>query len=317
MTALGRDSNRQESFPPLDHLHGAATTVGRIRVVPICDACVPAPLEDDVTRPKEGWARFQELYPWAFIERDELYWNFHVHAFLLICPGDRLVLVDTGFGDYERFEIWNRWANLRPDKTSEEWLGRVPTEMRIAGFGPSDIDDVVISHLHLDHAGGVASGADDGLSLTFPNARCHLPQRDWEFWASHGGEDIESEIFERYWRGLEGESQVRISQSEIDVVEGVRLVNTPGHTRGHRSVLVTSLDETLLLACDVLHHPFQFAHPEYRGQDDLGEEGIKSRKRVLAEAEAGGCLLSATHFVLPFARARRTDGQLDAAFVAM
>jgi glyoxylase-like metal-dependent hydrolase (beta-lactamase superfamily II) len=107
----------------------------------------------------------------------------------LIESDDRLVLIDTGVGDYhgeqfeERFAVKNQHESVSP---------ALIESLATLGKTPDQITDLVISHLHFDHAGGMAKLEDDKLVPTFPKARLHLHKDHYAYALNPTQRDIGS-----------------------------------------------------------------------------------------------------------------------------
>lgn len=155
----------------------------------------------------------------------------------LIRNADRCILVDTGF-DAQRAQARGR-----------EFL-RCPTEgLRSLGVDPADIDTVVITHLHYDHAGN--------LNL-FPNARFVLQDEEMRFAT---GRHIRhsliqapfelSDVLDMVMHNFAG--RVRFVDGAHDLTEGVRLHHVPGHSMGLQAVTVNTRRGRLCLASDTAH----------------------------------------------------------------
>src|SRR6478752_10138077 len=116
--------------------------------------------------------------------------------------------------------------------------GQLPTGLRAAGVSPAEVTDVVITHFHMDHVGWLF-GTD--AQPTFPNARVWFGAGEWEHFVEGPGEmapHIEAGL-----RAYAGTSVLRPVESEAVVAPGVRAVPAPGHTPGHRAVVVESRGE--------------------------------------------------------------------------
>lgn len=169
---------------------------------------------------------------------------------LLVEAGDRLVLVDAGFGvedmrNPRRLGRDNLLLNLRPDE-SQTALRR----LQHMGFDPRDVSDIVCTHLDRDHAGGLAD---------FPHARVHVSATERDV-ALHPVSRSERERYRRChfahgprwvtyeaaaggrWFGMDGVAELS------GVPGGILLVPLPGHTRGHCGVAVET-GEGWLLHC--------------------------------------------------------------------
>jgi glyoxylase-like metal-dependent hydrolase (beta-lactamase superfamily II) len=265
-------------------MRGASLRLGDVDVITICEGYAPLPLEDEAPGHTVEWSDERAKYPWAF--PDDQNWAWHVHAFLLRTPaGD--VLVDTGSGG---FGPYAPWADADPAAWSQ-----VESEA---------VRHVVLTHLHADHAGG---GVRDDGAPRFPNARYHVHPADWEhFEASPTFRDADGARYDARtaMTPLFESGAVSLDPDDRDVSAGVRVVHTPGHTPGHRSVVVE--DEhagTLLLTGDLLHVPVQIAHPDWvSSHDEDPAEGAASRVRSLGRARDLGWWLGVSHFARPFGR---------------
>src|SRR5438552_11952464 len=146
---------------------------------------------------------------------------------LLLRTGDRLVLVDAGFGDL-----------AGPDAP----IGKLAASLRDAGFGPDDVGVVVMSHGHPDHIGGRTVERGGARVPRYPKARHYLWKSEWEFWTSAGLDDLPEmmrETARMTFPVLEQAGLVDPVGEETDIVPGVRLLTAPGHTPGHAVVAVT------------------------------------------------------------------------------
>ncbi len=91
--------------------------------------------------------------------------------------------------------------------------------------------------------------------------------------------------------------------ADREVMPGIHVVHTPGHTPGHRSVLLEAGDESLLLTGDIVHVPIQAAHPTWRSSHDVDPaRGAASRAAILGRAATRGWLVGVQHFADPFGR---------------
>ena len=195
-------------------------------------------------------------------------WWLHFHSYLV--TGDAgVVLVDAGVGP--------------AGGEAAEWLGvagRLPKLLEKVGVRESDVELVVLTHVHLDHVGWNAEGGRP----RFVNAE-YVVQKD-ELEHVRGGT-----TYERMVRPIEEAGQLRVVDGEAEL-RGMRLLPTPGHTPGHQSVVT----ERALLGGDVLVHPAQARWPEltYVYERDPAR-AVTSRREVLAFAAASGIPIAAAH----------------------
>ena len=108
---------------------------------------------------------------------------------------------------------------------------------------------------------------------------------------------------------LEETGMLDLDPDDREVVPGVRAVHAPGHTPGHRSVIATDGGASLLLTGDLLHVPFQIAHPDWpSGHDRDADRAAASRVALLDRARDGGWSVAVGHFGAPFGRVVREGG---------
>ncbi|HYI99054.1 MAG TPA: N-acyl homoserine lactonase family protein [Thermoleophilaceae bacterium] len=179
-----------------------------------------------------------------------------VQAFLVEHPRAGLVLVDTGFHSavaVDPRQGMGRLGGLVFKDLRMESDEAVPAQLRRLGIDPGDVRVVLLTHLHSDHASGIAQ---------FPDARFLVSSAEWEA-ASHGG--TTDGYFKRQfdhafdYRLLDFESDAADSYSTFgrsyDVFGdgSVRMVFTPGHTAGHCSVVLRLKDREALIASDAAY----------------------------------------------------------------
>ena len=252
--------------------------VGRFEVVPLLDGWAPLPLAEEMPGRTIAWDDERRRFPWAFPEEGT--WAWYVRCFL-VRDGKVELLVDTGIGHLGR----------RPYDVA----GRLDASLDDAGTGPDRIAHVIHTHLHADHAGGACR--PDG-SPRFENATYHVHDADWRYFSTATSD----EDFGGRTTMTPLEGQLSITSDDRAIVPGVRVVHTPGHTPGHRSVMIGH-DEVLLVPGDLVHHPVQVAHPGWGSSHDEDEMlGVASRRITLFRARQRNWRVAVTHFARPFGR---------------
>jgi glyoxylase-like metal-dependent hydrolase (beta-lactamase superfamily II) len=98
-----------------------------------------------------------------------------------------------------------------------------------------------------------------------------------------------------------------LEPSDREVAPGIRVVHTPGHTPGHRSVLVQAGDDVILLTGDLLLLPNQFAHPDRSSNHDEDPAmASRSRAAIVGRALDGSWAVGVPHFAEPFGTVTET-----------
>lgn len=233
--------------------------------------------------PRPLWSRLVETD-----ERGRLRCRLNL---LLIEAGGKRILVETGTG--------SRMSDKDRDIKGVE--GGEPTEaLRAVGEDPGSIDFVVVSHLHYDHAGGML-GPDGRPS--FPNAR-YVVQRD-EVEAANGDELRLQGIMEvEQLDAVRGAGQLAEVNAEVELVDGVRVVRTGGHTRGSQAVLIGAErgggragdpTERAVFWGDLIPTRWQIPVRWTSAYDDYPIEAIEVRNELVARAAAEGWWCYFTH----------------------
>jgi glyoxylase-like metal-dependent hydrolase (beta-lactamase superfamily II) len=213
-----------------------------------------------------------------------------VHSFVVDIAGTRIV-VDTGVGNSKVRDnpAWNDLDTAYLDRLREN------------GFDPATVDFVVTTHVHRDHVGWNTTLVGSDWAPTFPSARYLVARREWDHWASASLNADQHRMFADSIDPIREAGQLRLlADDELDVVDGVRLVPTPGHTPGHVSVRITSGGESALISGDFLHHAVQLARPEIGCAVDVDPvTAQRTRAKQLANLADTGTLLLGTHFTTP------------------
>lgn len=252
-----------------------------VEVTPLCDGWAPLPLADECPGGIVDWPSERRRFPWAFV--DEESWAWHVHAFLIKMPNGP-VLIDTGIGTFGT-DIY-------------DVTGRLDVELERSGVRPDDVRHVVHTHLHADHAGGTMT--PDG-EPRFANATHHVHPADWVFF--DGADDPEDFNGRAAMAPLLSAGMLDLSAEDREITPGIRLVHSPGHTPGHRSVVLSAGDDHVLFTGDLLHVTPQVAHPDWASShDEDPAQGCSSRVRLLRTAHDDGWFVAVSHFGEPFGR---------------
>jgi glyoxylase-like metal-dependent hydrolase (beta-lactamase superfamily II) len=207
-----------------------------------------------------------------------------VNAFL-IRTGSHVALVDTGAA-----------------KLFAPTLGHLVEKLAAIGVQPSDIDTVLMTHLHVDHVGGLA---DSNGAAVFPKATLVMSQSESDFWLSEENAakapDSRKSSFAQA-RSLTAPYRDRtrlVAQGEV--LPGVSLHPLPGHTPGHSGYVISSGGETLLIWGDIVHMPgIQFARPEVGLVFDSDAAAARAtRERVFDMAATDKKMVAGMHLEFP------------------
>jgi glyoxylase-like metal-dependent hydrolase (beta-lactamase superfamily II) len=267
--------------------------VGGIKVVKVVedqDVWPGSRLMDEMT-PDNVLREAQWLVPTFANERGRVLMSFH--ALLLESAGMR-ILVDTCVGnDKPR-------ANPLYDRKHTNFL----IDLEAAGYPPESIDRVICTHLHIDHIGWNTVQKDGRWVPTFPRARYLFNREEVEHWTRLGEEGnvpVRTQM-EDSVRPVIDAGLVDFVPYGASITPEVSIMGTPGHTPGHMSVRLQSQGRHALISGDLLHHPIQCAHPEWKCRFDTDQDqACATRWSFLRECAESKVLLFGTHFLTPSA----------------
>ena len=262
-----------------------ALRVGEIDVLVVSDGVLPFRTPGLATNAapavRAAWLADKFLPP------DEMVWPLNV---VVVRSGSRTILIDSGLGmEYPDFAR----------------AGRLDLRLEAAGIDLAAVTDVVLTHMHLDHVGGLlVDGVKDRLR---PDLPIHAAAAEAKFWASP---DFSRSTSMPAWFPVaarsaakrfldEYGSQLRLFEAEYEVAPGVVVRRTGGHTAGHSVVRVASGADRLTFAGDAVL-PASFDHPDWHNAFEHDpEEAARVRVGLLREVAATGELLVGTHLSFP------------------
>ena len=167
---------------------------------------------------------------------------------VLVETGQQNVLIDTGYGSKLREK---ERALLRADAGDP-----IVDNLKAKGFAPEDIDLVILSHLHFDHAGGGIRAVDGRLATTFPRAQYVVQRLEWEI-AMAGYPELKPAYPLENIAPLADSGQLCLVDGDVDIIPGIRARITGGHTNGQMALFIESEAQTgvyLADACPSTRH---------------------------------------------------------------
>jgi glyoxylase-like metal-dependent hydrolase (beta-lactamase superfamily II) len=161
----------------------------------------------------------------------------------LLVKGERLMLIDAGCGD--------KMSPKLQDIYGFERQYHLDHALAEAGVRPEDIEIVLASHLHFDHAGGFTARAEDGRIVPrFPNARYVAHAGEWED-ATHPHERNRASYLPENFVPLQEAGVLTLVGDDAEIMPGVRLRRSGGHTMHHQVVMIESQGQTAVFAADM------------------------------------------------------------------
>ncbi len=195
---------------------------------------------------------------------------------LLLQGNGRRILVDTGNGmkwDEKLSSIY------RMDTTDHDIL----RSLRSVGLTPGDITDVILTHLHFDHAGG-ATVVDNGVVRpTFPNAVYHVQREQWEV-ALKPTERDRASFFADDFLPLQKAGVLRFTEGEGTIFPGIDLLLFHGHTSALQCPVIYDGTTKLLYCADLIPMTPHVALPWIMGYDLRPLVTLEEKRRMLSRA---------------------------------
>jgi glyoxylase-like metal-dependent hydrolase (beta-lactamase superfamily II) len=189
----------------------------------------------------------------------------------LVKLGGKLLLLDTGLG----------YSNNDGELILHE-------NIRKAGFDPEDVDYVLMSHLHFDHAGGMVHRENNGMELSFPNATYVIQRGEWEGAFTNSSSSYRTEIFDF----LQRNAQLVFVDETGDFTPEIKHILTGAHTPYHQAWLLDDGEDKVFFGGDVLPDPEELLRKFIAKYDYDGRKAMELREEFgkQAVAEKWNCL---------------------------
>lgn len=209
-----------------------------------------------------------------------------LNPILIQGPGGN-VLVETGVGSRHDAAFAERFGVEQPPTLAQS--------LAAVGVRPEQIDFVVDTHLHWDHAGGNVVALPDGrLAPAFPRATYVVQSADWEE-ATHPHERNHGSYRPDDYRPIAEAGRLRLVDGDLELMEGVHLDRVGGHTRGHQIVRVASGGSTLAFLADLVPTSRHVEYAWLMGYDLYPVETLEQKKLVIPRAAAEGWIVAFAH----------------------
>ncbi len=205
---------------------------------------------------------------------------------LLIQTPETKVLVDTGVGkklDVKFKEIYK----VERDTGLIESLGKL-------GVQPEDIDFVINTHLHFDHCGGNTIEQDGHYIPTFPHAKYMIQRQEWHD-ATNTNERTKASYVQRNFLPVEASGQLLLVDGDNEVLPGISVVVTNGHTRGHQSVIIESMGNKAIYFGDLIPTSSHVKIPYIMSYDLFPINVVEKKREILSQATKERWLLIFEH----------------------
>ncbi len=205
----------------------------------------------------------------------------------LIVTGKELIVVDTGIGNRLSDREWQFFTPQRGD-------GLVG-HLRTLGFAPEDVTQVILSHLHFDHLGGVIDKADDGtVTAVFPHAQVVMQKAEWELATQPPNERIAA-AYRHAPECLEPLKNIELIDGDTTLTPHIRTAVSGGHTSPHQCVIVEADGTGLIHFADIVPTISHLRLAWNAAYDTDPLITIAAKKRFYAEAREKNLWVSFSH----------------------
>ena len=194
----------------------------------------------------------------------------------LLVRGNKTMIIDAGIGDKMDPKSVEIYAIDRSRSLSDS--------LSAAGVGAGDIDIVLASHLHFDHAGGFTTATTSGVLVpAFPNARYVARTAEWED-ATHPHERNRASYLPENFVPLAEAGVLDLIPGDAEIMSGVRVVRSGGHTMHHQIVMIESGNHTAVFAADMMPTTAHVDEPWIMGYDLYPMDTLAFKRTFVREA---------------------------------
>jgi glyoxylase-like metal-dependent hydrolase (beta-lactamase superfamily II) len=227
--------------------------------------------------PKVVWSK---RYPVTAENQIEL----PTHPVLVQYKGHNII-IDSGLGAGKLTDRQKRNLGVSAESRIDENLAEL-------GLSAADIDTVLMTHLHGDHAAGLTKPEGDAFVPAFPNAAIHVSAVEWEE-MQHPNIRSRNTYWKENWKPIV--SQVETFEGEKTLFDAITMIHTGGHSNGHSVIKLESGGETILHMGDIMPtHAHQ--NPLWvLAYDDYPMDSIFAKEKLMKEALENGYYFTFYH----------------------
>lgn len=206
----------------------------------------------------------------------------------LIETEESLILIDTGCG------------NL-----AGPTAGLLSQQIQSANYNLSDISHVLLTHMHIDHFGGLL---DPAGNKTFPNATLHVPALDFDFWSDESNKSLAVELLhpcfklsQDFLAPYKSSGHIQLVQAGETILPGIKSIAAYGHTPGHMAYSFHTPSIEILFFGDIIHTAsLQLMNPEIEVKVDTDpKQAVSSRKQLLTLVADKHLVVGGGHLPFP------------------
>lgn len=194
----------------------------------------------------------------------------------LIKGGGRVILVDDGNGSK-----WNE--KLKDIYKLDNTVSDLFSSLKKHQVSPEDVTDVILTHLHFDHAGGSTILKDGVLVPSFPHARYYVQKKHWELSQKPTDKDRGSFMNDDFMPLME-HHVLELVDGEFEIFPGIDLIVCNGHTSAQQLPKISDGKTTMLFCCDLIPTASHVPFPYIMGYDVRPLVTLEEKKKILPRA---------------------------------
>ncbi len=206
---------------------------------------------------------------------------------ILIRTGESNILVETGIGTH----LDSKYNDLYSLEIQPGLVGA----LNDTGLKCEDIDYVINTHLHFDHCGGnTVINSSTEIVPTFPRAKYIVQKGEWES-ACHPTPRDKPSYLEKYFRPLAEHNQLHLVEGDTQIIEGIEVLLTPGHTAFHQCVKIVSEGQVLFFLGDMVPTSGHVGLPYVMSYDLFPIETMQNKEKFYKQALEANWIMAFNH----------------------
>ena len=206
---------------------------------------------------------------------------------MLIRYDHKVILVDTGNGT----KLSDRLCEIYGIDKSKSDIVRALAKFNVKA---EDVTDVILTHLHFDHAGGGTTSDGKEIVPTFGNAKYYVQKSHFD-WALNPSEKDRASFFRDNYMPLLNNSVLEFTENESEIFPGIRVLPVNGHTEGMQLVKLDSEGKTILYCADLCATSAHVPIPYIMGYDNYPMKTLEEKKRIITRAHEENWLMVYEH----------------------
>jgi glyoxylase-like metal-dependent hydrolase (beta-lactamase superfamily II) len=206
---------------------------------------------------------------------------------LLIIDGQRIILIDTGMGNWHDQKFIDRYGLENPDFDFNQ-------EFAAYNLSVDDITDVIVTHLHFDHAGGLAVQRENQIQPAFPNATIWVQKQQWQ-WAQNPSAKDRGSYLATYLDTMRDYSGLHLLDGPADITSNVTVLPFYGHSKAMQTVVIKKDGNTIWFPSDLIPMADHLRIPYIMAYDNQPVVTAEEKEMMLQKVHAEDWLIYFYH----------------------